>query len=210
MHASPASPALLVAGVALVVFTNYLIWARQGAGNRDARIAVCVWFISLGLNFFDLVRVAVLPETWDARILIEGVTFGEVLRAAETFASVYLLCCWLVLHNNRVQPHLFGPFARIMNPVRRGLTVRGAVAVTVLPLVIFLAQPLLTRAAHVSGNADAATIILEGANLLLLVWSLFLHGMWRHLRSVAALGEKIIAMQPLIGQTGEPPPSPER
>lgn len=210
LHTSIASLGFLAAGAGLVVFANFLIWSRQGASNRDARVAVWVWLVSLLLNFFDLLHVAVLPETWDGTVLLGVVTFGGALRAAEVIASVYLLCCWRVLRNNRVQPHFFGPFAKIMNTVRRGLTYRGAVAVVVWPFAVSLAQPMLSRAGHLSGDADIATVIIEGGLLLLLLWTLFLGGIWRHLLAVAALVEQIIGMQPLIGQTSEPPSSPER
>jgi len=210
LHTSIASLGFLAAGAGLVVFANFLIWSRQGASNRDARVAVWVWFVSLGLNFFDLFRVASLLETWDGTVLLGVVTFGEALRAAEVIASVYLLCCWRVLHNNRVQPHLFGPFAKIMNTVRRGLTYRGAVAVVVWPFAVSLAQPMLGRAGHLTGDADVVTVIVEGALLVLLLWTLFFGGILKHLLSVVSLGEQIIGMQPLIGQTSEPPSSPER
>jgi hypothetical protein len=209
-HYPTGALVLFALGVGLVLAANVVMWARQDYSNGDARIAVWVWLISLSLNLFDLLRMVALPETWDRINLINGISCGEALRAAEMIASVYLLSSWMVLNNNRVRPDLFGPFAKIMNKVRRGLTWRGAIAAMLFPFIIALAMPILQRAAHPSDNTDVLTVIVEAALFLLVLWMLFLGGMWRLVRATASLGAQIIKTLPPIGRTNEPPPSPDR
>jgi hypothetical protein len=199
----------VLAGIALTVFANIHAWRTQDYSNRDAKTGLCIWIAASALSLFDLVRCAMLPEAWDSSALVAGLTNGEVLRAAEAAASSMLLCYVAVLAYNRVRPDLFGPFARVMNRLRRGLTWRGAAFVMLLPLFRSAVYAVL---APLGSSATTSALIVAGLEAVLLAASirwLLTFGLGNEIRTMRSILANIIRARPLLGPSFSPP-SPGR
>ncbi len=198
--------ALTVVGLLLVTLSYWLNWALQTYKNSPAIWAVRLWAVSLALSAFDLYRVVALPPAWDSAEIIAGLTRGDVLRALEITAAVYLVSLGMVVSNNRVRPDLFGPWSKIATTVRRGLIYRATIGAIVLPLVIEFIQPMIARIGHPKDNVDLTAALIEGAVVLLILWGMFLGGMWLHVQTVMALIGQFIKMQSPIAETINPFP----
>jgi hypothetical protein len=194
------------AGLLLVAICYWLNWALQTPKNLPAIWAVRLWGVSLGLSAFDLYRVLALPQAWDSAQVFAGLSRGDVLRALEIGAAVYLVSLGMVVSNNRVRPDLFGPWSKIATTVRRGLIYRATIGAIVLPLVIEFVQPMIARIGHPKDNVDLTAALIEGAVVLLILWGMFLGGMWLHVQTVMALIGQFIKMQSPIAEPINPFP----
>lgn len=197
---------LVGAGAALVGLSTVLNWAFQTYRNRSGIWAVRLWALSLALSAFDLFCVAALPPSWGGATL-RGFTYGGMLRGFEVTVTVYLVSLSLVVHHNRVRPDLFGAWAKIANPVRQGLILRGAALVTVLPLVLAAQRALIGLASNPPGKSDAmGHAMIWGVTIwcLALVWSLVAGGMAKHLQTVGELIGQIIKLEPPLSEPLDP------
>lgn len=199
--------AWLGAGASLIVLANSVQWARQTITNRATKVALSIWITSLAFNMFDVVRVAALPGSWDTSDALTGWPNGAVLRWAEIVSSVALLSFYSVMHANRVAPHVIGPFAKLMNPVRRGLTWRVAFTAAVLPAAARNSVPVLVRLTNNPTGGALIAHVLEGSLIGLFLWKLLFAGIAQHLGSLLTFGWQIVRMQPPV-RRGNPPPSP--
>jgi hypothetical protein len=212
LHSGPQGSLLiwLGSGAALIVLSNTLLWNGQNTTNRATRAAVMIWAGSLALNMFDIFRVAVLPASWDTSELLTSLPNGVALRWAEIAASTSLLSFYSVMHANRVAPHIVGPFAKLMNPVRRGLTWRVAVMAAALPWVLRHLPPVFALLTDNRTVSALVAHVMVAIFLGLVAWRVLLAGIAKHLGSLISLGWQIVKMQPPIRKENSPPASPNR